>query len=149
MFNKEDMAEEVWALADKSLEELAKLEENIQLARSLKEDMKVDDIPKGDVEQLKAAWKLADHVTETRVTMEFVITTKREGKDFVFSSVTSPKWATEIDAEAYSKWWDFPKETYDAISQAEADLNKDMARANKLSREFQDKYDVPWYKGLD
>lgn len=129
--------------SSKSLEELEKMESAIKLARSMKTDAKRDSIPKDDVERLRAVWKVCEE--KRRVDITIVATVEVVSCDgdpcSVYPSVIQPECMRDWDAFELASACD--KEAYCKIGNAVEQLQDLLSKANKISREFTEKYDIP------
>jgi len=130
--------------ADKSLEELRIMEEAIQHAKQLKADMKRDNVPQEDIDELRTLWKLAAKKKRVVTTVEVVIETDCCDSDpcSVYSRIVKPDWLADWDAEVYADFWGWSDDIRNTIIQNEMEIRKYVEMADKFHRNFREKHDV-------
>ncbi|TRO54793.1 hypothetical protein E2P64_08420 [Candidatus Bathyarchaeota archaeon] len=128
--------------ATKNLDELDDMEAAIKLARSMKAEVKRNDIPQAEVEHLRAAWKLCERKERIEMPINVVVEVSSEDSDpcSVYPQIVDP---------AYMQDWD----AYDLIAEdktvqekvfaAVKRLQELLTTANKIHYEFTQKHDVP------
>jgi hypothetical protein len=128
--------------ATKNLDELDDMEAAIKLARSMKAEVKRNDIPQAEVEHLRAAWKLCERRERIEMPIKVVIEISSGDSDpcSVYPQVVDP--AIMQDWDAYDLVAnDIPTQikVFDAVKRLQ-DL---LTTANKIHYEFTQKHDVP------
>ena len=138
----EDVSELAGEWAARSLKDLDALEEALKLARSIKDDMKRDDVPKEDVEHLRAAWKLCKR--KQRIEMPITVVIEVESADSdpcsVYPVIAEPEFMMDWDAyDLIQHNEDVRAKVFEAVKQLQ-DL---LTTANKIHHEFTEQHDVP------
>ena len=142
MKQKSDVDELAREYVSKSLDELTEMELAIKLARERKAEMKKDEVPKEDVEHLRAAWKLCQRKQSIEMPITVVIEVTAGDSDpcSVYPEVASPDYMMDWDAyDLVTHNPDVQKQVFEAVKELQ-DL---LTQANKIHNKFSEKYDIP------
>lgn len=131
--------------ARRNLDELDVMEAAIKLARVVKSDMKVNDVPEKDIILLNAACALSNQKKRITVPIEIVLQTERSGPDAasIYTDIIEPAWLAAWDCEVYDDvTWNWPEGILDQINANEAELKAYTEAAEKAIRDFETKHDM-------